>query len=84
MRQPIYLIEKDTLPDDFLTFLEQVEEEKQNHPDNNWSVHSDFVLQYVVSAWNNNVTSVTEIVQGIIQAIKNSDYENWIRNNYSC
>jgi hypothetical protein len=84
MRQPIYLLQNDKLPDDFLIFLEQVEKEKQNHPGNNWVVHSDFVFQYVVSAWNNNVTSVTEIVQGIIQAIKNSDYENWIRNNYSC
>jgi hypothetical protein len=86
MKTPIYLIPDAPLPDDFVAFLDQVEKEKEKHghPDNNWNAYSDFVFQYIVRAWNSNNTNVTEIVTGIIESLKNSSYENWIREIQSC
>jgi uncharacterized protein YukE len=83
MRQTIYPLQR-KFPEEFVIFLDEVNEEKSNYHDASWSVKSDFALQYVIDAWNNNITNASDVVQTINQAINNSAYEEWIRSHHSC
>jgi c-di-GMP-related signal transduction protein len=83
MKQPVYHHQKE-FPGEFISFIENVNDEKNNHQNITWKVESDFILQYIIDAWNNNVTNTSDVIKSINHAINNSAYEEWIRGNCSC